>query len=371
MPPETPSRPVAMASIAPFEPTARDEKKSRVTIKDVAKAAGVHFTTVSLALRGHPSIPATTRDYIRTAADRLGYVPNPVFSALTHFHLNGRVRADPPRIAYLINHALDSGAVRYRHQDAFLEGARQQARVLGYDLELLAVGDGYHDARSLERHLRAENIPGIVIASFEPGFATVSLNWDNYAVVKINSLHMDPKCPVVANDQRQDVRLAFRRMLELGYRRIGLAVGRADEDGTEHRYTAGYLIEQATVPLEDRIPELLFPYNSSATQVSELLGRWVRQHQVDAVLCNWSIVDELLERAGLSIPRDVACACLCLLEKQQRLAGVCPNLHMVGVKAMSILTTILKSGDRGVPDYASRTYVRSYWQDGASAPAKH
>ena len=46
------------------------------------------------------------------------------------------------------------------------------------------------------------------------------------------------------------------------------------------------------------------------------------------------------------------------------------NLHMVGVKAVSLLTTLLKSGDRGVPEYASRTYVRSYWQDGASAPAK-
>lgn len=348
----------------------KDERKGRITIKDVAKAAGVHFTTVSLALRSHPSIPATTRDYIRATADRLGYIPNPVFSALTHFHLNGRVRADPPRIAYLINHSLESSAVLYRHHDTFLDGVRDQARVLGYDIELLSVGDGQHDSRSLERYLRSQSILGIVIAAFEPGMATLSLNWDDYSVVKINSLHMEPRAPVVANDQRQDVRLAFRRMLELGYQRIGLAVGRADEDGTEHRYTAGYLIEQATVPVENRIPELLFPYNSNATEVSSLLGRWVRQHRVDAVLCNWSIVDELLESAGLSVPGDVACASLCLSKKTSRLAGVCPNLHMVGVKAMSLLTTLLKSGDRGVPEFASRTYVRSYWQEGETAPGK-
>lgn len=357
-------------SVKTDESANREERRSRVTLKDVAKAAGVHFTTVSLALRNHPSIPPSTREYIRAAADRLGYAPNAVFSALTHFHLNGRVRADPPRIAYLINHSLDTGATLYRHQDAFLEGARAQARVLGYDIELLSVGDGCHDSRSLERYLRSQSVAGIVIGAFEPGFATLSLNWDNYAVVKINSLHMEPRAPVVGNDQRQDVRLAFRQMLTRGYKRIGLAVGRADEDGTEHRYTAGYLIEQATVPAENRIPELLFPYNATPAQVGQLLGRWVRQHRVDAVLCNWYIVDEMLQTAGLKVPEDVACACLCLLEKTGRLAGVCPNLHMVGVKALSLLTTLLKSGDRGVPEFASRTYVRSHWQEGDTAPFK-
>lgn len=359
------------ASRLPIPPAQNsEEKKTRVTIKDVAKVAGVHFTTVSLALRNHPSIPVSTRDHIKAAAARLGYVPNPVFSALTHFHLNGRVRADPPKLAYLINNSLESGAMLYKHQGAFFEGAQQQARVLGYEIELLAVGEGHYDSRSLERYLRPNNISGLVVGAFEPGFATLSVNWDNYAVVKINSLHMEPRAPIVANDQRQDVRLAFQRMLALGYRRIGLAVGRADEDGTEHRYTAGYLTEQATVPVEDRVPELLFPYNSSATQVSDLLGKWIRQHRIDAVLCNWSIVDELVERAGFKVPHDVACACLCLLDKDKRLAGVCPNLRMVGVKAISLLTTLLKSGDRGVPEFASRTYVRSYWQDGETAPPK-
>lgn len=367
----SPSRSSVLDPVGTPDSGAKEDRKGgRVTIKDVAKAAGVHFTTVSLALRAHPSIPATTREYIRAAADRLGYIPNPVFSALTHFHLHGRVRAAPPRIAYLINHSLESGALLYRHQEAFVEGARAQARALGYDVDMLSVSDGCYDSRGLERHLLSNGILGIIIAAFEPGFATLSLNWENYAVVKINSLHMEPHAPVVGNDQRQDVRLAFREMLSRGYQRIGLAVGRADEDGTEHRYTAGYLIEQATVPPENRVPELLFPYNATAAHVSALLGRWVRQHRVDAVLCNWYIIDELLEAAGLRVPDEVACACLCLLDKSTRLAGVCPNLQMVGAKAMSLLTTLLKSGDRGVPEFASRTYVRSYWQEGQTAAIK-
>jgi LacI family transcriptional regulator len=368
---ESTSRSAAVSSGTPFERPAKEDRKSRVTIKDIAKVAGVHFTTVSLALRNHPSIPPTTRNKIRAVADRLDYVPNPVFSALTHFHLNGRVRAEPPRIAYLVNQPLETGPVLYRHHDAFFEGARQQARVLGYEVDLIFVGKGRHDSASLEAYLKKERLNGVVIAAFEPGGDTISLNWNDYTVVKINSLHHEPLAPMVANDQRQDVRLAFQRMLTLGYKRIGLAVGKGDEEGTEYRYSAGYLIEQSSVPVADRVPQLLFPHQATRAVVSKLMGEWVRQHKIEAVLCNWSITDELLSEAGFRVPDDVACACLCLLDKNKHLAGVYPNLHMVGAKAISLVTTMLKSGDRDVPEFASRTYVRSYWQDGETAPPKH
>jgi DNA-binding LacI/PurR family transcriptional regulator len=249
-------------------------------------------------------------------------------------------------------------------------GARQLAEMLGYDLELLSLSEGHHTSKTLARYLKAQNISGIIIAGFEPGLTEFKLDWNDFAIVKINSLHMEPDVTSVSNDQRQDVRIAVREMLARGYRRIGLAVGLGDEEMTQYRHIAGFLIEQAAVPPKDRVPELLFPHQASATQVSALLGEWVRRHKIDAVLCNWTTIEELLAQAGLRVPTDIACACLCLLEKSESLAGIYPNLHMVGFKAVSLLTTQLKLGTRGVPDYASRTYVRSSWQDGPSAPLK-
>ncbi|MFT3782169.1 MAG: LacI family DNA-binding transcriptional regulator [Nibricoccus sp.] len=343
------------------------ERQPRVTIKDVARTAGVHFTTVSLALRHHPSIPRATRERIESIAKEIGYTPNPVFSALTHFRVHGRIRATPPRVAYLINHPLE----RFHHEQAFWNGAKEQAEMLGYELELISVSKGHHDSKSLARYLKGQNITGIIIAGFEPGLAELKLDWNDYAIVKINSLHMAPHTTSVSNDQRQDVRVAFREMLARGYRRIGLAVGRTDEESTQFRHAAGYLIERVAVPAKDHIPELLFPHHLSYEEVSALLGQWVRKHKVDAVLCNWASVDDLLERAGLRVPKDVACACLCLIDEATHLAGVCPNLHLVGVKAVSLLTSQLKQGTRGVAEFASSTYVRSRWQDGPSAPFKH
>ena len=37
----------------------------RVTLSDIAKKAGVHVTTVSLAMRNHPRLPETTRQRIQ------------------------------------------------------------------------------------------------------------------------------------------------------------------------------------------------------------------------------------------------------------------------------------------------------------------
>jgi len=222
----------------------------------------------------------------------------------------------------------------------------------------------------METQLRERNITGIVIAAFDPGSAPVTLNWPDYCIVKIDSLHMEPAAPVVGSDHRQDVRLAFQHLRARGYRRIGLAIGRADEDATDRLYTAGYLLEQGAIAPEERVPEMLFPYNCTAAKASELLGQWIRTHQVDALMCNWPGIEKMLRATGLRVPQDVAYASLCLLERNAQQAGVCPNPRIVGAKAIELVASLLKSGERGVPDYASRTYVKSYWQDGETVPTK-
>lgn len=54
-----------------------------VSLKDVAERAGVHLSTVSLALRGSPKISSRTAEDIRKVAEDLGYVPNLMARGLT------------------------------------------------------------------------------------------------------------------------------------------------------------------------------------------------------------------------------------------------------------------------------------------------
>ena len=55
---------------------------SRVTLKDVANECGYTANTVSRAMRNDPRLPEVTRQTIREAASRLGYIPNKMASSL-------------------------------------------------------------------------------------------------------------------------------------------------------------------------------------------------------------------------------------------------------------------------------------------------
>ena len=54
----------------------------RITLKTVAKAAGVSEMTASRALRGHHDVADKTRDLVTKIADQLGYIPNRAASML-------------------------------------------------------------------------------------------------------------------------------------------------------------------------------------------------------------------------------------------------------------------------------------------------
>jgi LacI family transcriptional regulator len=345
--------------------------RPRPTIKDVARAAGVHYSTVSLALREHPSIPPKTRERIQKAVTEVGYVRDPSMAALSQFRSGTRLDYQPPRIAYLTNRTPENGFRDIWVYQQLLEGARAQTRALGYEMDVLHVGPGYHNSESLEAHLKAHGFVGVILASFTPGFAELTLPWENFSLVKIDSLHMPPECPFVSFDQLRAVRLCMQRLLALGYRRIGMAVGQADEESMDHRHSGGLLIEQESLPAESRIPPLLFPHHADAKLVSGLIGRWARQHKLDAILCNWTNLLSLLRHAGLRVPRDVGCACLCLDQPSRQLAGIMPDMRLVGAKAVSVLAAQLRSGQRGVPAHPPISYVQGTWYDGASAPQRN
>ena len=343
----------------------------RPTLRDVAAESGYHATTVSKALRDHPSIPTETRQNIQAIAQRMGYERNPVYYALSRFRNDKNHSAPGACIAYLENFGRGSGIIRLQHRELILQGAQNQAQLLGYKLEVISVGEDDHDTRSLTHHLRDQHIAGIVIGDFQPGCAEIALNWDDFAVAKVNSRHTEPEATVVSNDQLREVRLSFRKLKALGYQRIGLAIGRSDEDGCGHRHTAGYLMEAAALPEAQRVPPLLFPYNINESALSAMLGRWVRRNAIDVVLCNWQNIADMLRQAELKVPEQVACANLCLCDTEEHyLAGVRPRLDLVGERAVSIVVAQLKSSILGLPEFPSSLYVQSDWQDGPSAPSR-
>lgn len=75
--------PITWQSVAISCHTARVAVPKRVTITDVAEAAGVATSTVSRALSTPGRVNSTTREHILEVAARLGYVPNPSARAMS------------------------------------------------------------------------------------------------------------------------------------------------------------------------------------------------------------------------------------------------------------------------------------------------
>jgi DNA-binding LacI/PurR family transcriptional regulator len=345
-------------------------QKRQITITDIARQMSVHHSTVSLALRDHPSIPEATRERIKKAAREIGYRPDPAMAALSRLRKVDAKTREVPSIAYVVNNSPEMGFYRMVYPLHFLQGAREQAASLGFDLDLQFLAPGYHDSDTLSDYLEEKGIKGVLISAFLPGCMELTLDWSKYSAVKIDSHQLSPPLPVVTNDQLQMVRLAFRQMVALGYRRIGLTVGLADEVACEYRNSSGYAIEQASTPGTEWIPPLLYPYNTTRESIAPLLASWIRRYRIEAVLGNSTAMLEDLRAQDLKVPEDLAYGCLCLYERFNEMAGVVNNLRLVGARAVAQLAEQMRVGQPGAVNFPAETFIRGYWRDGPTAPPK-
>ena len=190
---------------------------------EIAKRAGVHVTTVSLALRNHPSLPEATRERLRKLAESMGYKPDPGLRALMNYRRNLRQRREVQTLAYVTN--WDSRWVwkEFPAHVQFFEGASQRAQELGYALEHFWLGEPLLSERRLGDILYARGIAGVVLASqrFDKD-GPLDFDWTRFAAVKIDYFPHEPQLHIVTNDQRSILRLATRQVLAAGYKRVGL-----------------------------------------------------------------------------------------------------------------------------------------------------
>ena len=59
-----------------------DDVRSRTTLEDVARVAGVSRATASRAVRGGELVSPVALEAVRRAVEQLGYVPNPAARSL-------------------------------------------------------------------------------------------------------------------------------------------------------------------------------------------------------------------------------------------------------------------------------------------------
>jgi LacI family transcriptional regulator len=192
--------------------------RKKVTIRDVAAAAGVSHQTVSRVINDRPDVADETRHRVWQVIGDLGYRPSDIARSLVW------------------QHSLTLGVViaglEYVGPSRTLNGITTQAEQMGYTLLLknLASFDT-HDVQAVLNSLLARQVDGIIWAVPEVGD---NRDWLSTQVptlpVPIIFLTMQsrPDLPIVTVDNYAGGRIATEHLIEQGYRHIGHISGPLD-----------------------------------------------------------------------------------------------------------------------------------------------
>ncbi len=342
----------------------------------VARRAGVHPSTVSLALRNHPSIPPATRERIREAVAEMGYRPDPVLNALTAYRRARTPHREVP-LAYLTHWDSEWGWKQCGPQARFHAGAGARAEELGYKLEHFWLGEPGLSPRRMNGILQARGIAGLLVASHLPEHdRPLLLDWPKFSAVKIDCPPKALALHHVATNHLAIVRLAVARIRAAGYRRIGMVMPHWWDELADLAWSAGFLAEQQRIPPTDRIPILHFSMPAAGglpaamretTVPSRPFAEWLREHRPEVLLAKSQFVQPQLEALGLVVPRDLAFVEL-HLDPDARAAGVRHNCERVGALAAESLVGQLQQNTFGMPEVPTALLVEGTWVDGETLP---
>lgn len=268
----------------------------RVTLDDVARLAKVSPITVSRALRNPDKVSDELRKRIDGAVMKLGYVPNIAASRLAsaRSHTIGVIVPTLYNVIFAeYLQAIHEVFLPVGFQILVLNSRYSQAEeesairtLLGQRAEAIIIVGVNHTALS-RRLLQQARIP--VIETFQMAERPIGLN--------------------IGLDQVQAGYDATRKLLELGYRRVGFLLGQHDERATERMQGYRRAMSDGGMKDEGLVTSINRP--SSIALGARLMSSLAERRQVpEALFC---IDDNLAlgalqecRRLGLKVPDDIA-----------------------------------------------------------------
>lgn len=284
------------------EPTTNPMRKSRasgrITLDDVARAAGVSRITASRALGAKRSVDKALVARVEAAALALGYVPDPAARALASARSNIVVVLIP----LLSNHLFVD----------LLEAVHRTLHPAGYQI---LIGVTHYDAAEEEALLAsylAHRPAGILVTGTDrTERSRALLVGSGVPCVHLMEISRDPALHCVGFSQTDASRAMTQHLLSTGRRRIAFAAAQLDQRLLQR--LEGYRQALQAAGLYDAALEWLHTEPSSLALGGELLTRHLREHpDVDAIFfCN----DDLAQggllaalRMGLAVPQRLAIA---------------------------------------------------------------
>lgn len=273
----------------------------RVTLTDVAQAAGVSPSTVSRALRGERAVDPALIERVQAVSAKLGYVPDPAARALASQRSN--------HVAILIPLLSNTLFVD------LLDTAQKTLRASGYQT---LMGVTHYDASEEEQLLREQLLhrpAGLLVTGLDHNAATRKLMQSSQVpCVHLMDLPADPQAegPYCVGFRQTDAGAAMtRQLLQTGRRRIAFAAAQLDPRVMQRLYGWRSALQEAGV--YEATLEFLNPAPSSLALGAVMFEQIMQQRPaVDAIFfCNDDLAQGALLaalRMGIAVPTQVAIA---------------------------------------------------------------
>jgi LacI family transcriptional regulator len=196
--------------------------RSKVTIHDVARAAGVSTKTVSRVTNGEETVAADTVRRVQAAIDELGYRVNPFARSLR----TGRDDA----IAVIVTSIADPFFA------SVVDAVEQAARETGWFLLVGTTGRSASEERAVLNGVLQRSIRGLIIvpAHLDYGAAHLPLGSSGVPVVFVDRPPVNMAADVVMIDNVATARQSAEHLIGYGHRRIVFAATSVEAAGARH-----------------------------------------------------------------------------------------------------------------------------------------
>ncbi len=271
----------------------------QVTIRDVAKLAGVAPITVSRVVNNLPGVNQTTRERVNKAIVELNYVPNAMAKSL--------------RSQQSSTIALVLTDITNPFWTTIARGVEDTAAEKGYNVIFCNTDEDPEKEANYINILLQRRVDGLIIApSSDDGHYLLSLKRRNVPCIlidrKVNGFDAD----VVRSDGKEGACLLTQHLIKLGHRRIAMLAGPSKVFTSRDRL-AGYIetLRKNSIPIDDNlIKEGMYEEEGGYLFAKEILDCEPRPTAI--IAANLSIAIgalRALREAGLRVPEDVGLVC--------------------------------------------------------------
>ena len=189
-----------------------------LTLDDIAKELGLSVSTVSRALMGKGRVSEKTRSSVLDAAKRMGYTVNAMARGLRE--------SDSKLIGVIVT---EMSNVFFAN---ILSGIQRVCRENGYAAIVCSTEENADMEAEAVMRLSEKRISALIIAC-----VGMSIGEKPFPIVYIDNEPRDTvNCVSVTGDNYKAAFDITRRMMDKGYRRIGMLTGPLCQSSAEYRY---------------------------------------------------------------------------------------------------------------------------------------